>query len=100
MFVCISDDRTLLRVSPHYAMSLNLLWEVEQWTGSSSGPRRKKTYLYVYDVQQIAGQSPVWWGRKSTPFPEFNWPQKAVPYTPQTECHYTFCCSVRVKATQ
>jgi hypothetical protein len=54
MFVCISDDMTLLWVSPHYAVSLNLQWEVVQGTGSPSGPERKKTYIYVYHVQHIA----------------------------------------------
>jgi hypothetical protein len=54
MFVCISDDMTLMWVSPHYAASLNLLLGVEQWPGSSSGPERKKTYFYTYHVQDIA----------------------------------------------
>jgi hypothetical protein len=94
-----ASDDTMLWVSPHYAVSLNLLWEVEQWTGSPSGPERKQAYLYVYHVQYTAWQSPVKWGRKSTQFPKFNWPQKAVPYTSQTAGHYTFCSSVKIKVT-
>jgi hypothetical protein len=37
----------LLWVSPHFEASLSLLWEPEQWTGSSSGPERRENMFYT-----------------------------------------------------
>jgi hypothetical protein len=37
----------LLRVSPHYAASPNLLWELELWIGSSCGPVGMESMFHI-----------------------------------------------------